>query len=157
MKNKESIKLKAAFLLTVFALNMVVAFACSMGLDMGFNKKHHHDENEVQVSSKHSHHHSQGTAHRHEHNAGIASHHHQEETSDKDGCCNDKAIKFQQVDKSLNRAANPIIKAPVFIAFMSAFIGLEIKNDSLNLVHKSIIPQYYPPPDIRIVIQSFQI
>lgn len=156
MKINKSMQLKAAFLLTVFALNTVVAFACSLGLKMGFNQKHHHNENEEQVSSKPSHHHSHRTEEHHEHNAGVA-HHHEKGATDNDGCCNDKAIKIQQVDKSLSYGSNPVIKAPVFVVFLSAFLGLEIKKGNLDIVHKSVIPQYYPPPDIRIAIQSFQI
>lgn len=39
-----SIQIKAAFLLTVFTMNTVVGFACSIGLNMGFNSNHHPDE-----------------------------------------------------------------------------------------------------------------
>ena len=156
MKVNKSIRLEAAILLTVFALNTVIAFACSLGLNMGFNQKHHHNEDEEQVFSNHSHHHSHAAEEHHQHEAGLA-HHHEKRTTGNDGCCNDKAIKIQQVDKSLSYGSNPVIKAPVFIAFLSAFLGLEISSGSLNIVHKSIIPQFYPPPDIRIVIQSFQI
>lgn len=45
MKKSKSIQLKAAFLLTVFALNTVVGFACSVGVDMGFNSGHHEEKN----------------------------------------------------------------------------------------------------------------
>lgn len=156
MKINRSIQLKAAILLTVFALNTVIAFACSLGLNMGFNQKHHHDENKKQISSEHSHHHTNETEEHHEHNTNVA-HHSEKGTSDNDGCCNDKAIKIQQVDKSFSYGSTPVIKAPVFIAFLSAFLGLEITGSKLNVAEKSIIPQFYPPPDIRIVIQSFQI
>ncbi len=156
MKINKSIQVKAAFLLMVFALNTVVAFACALGLNLGFNQKHHHDENVEQVSSKNSHHHSQGTEKHDEHNAGVALHH-EKGTTGNDGCCNDNAIKIQQVDKSLSHGSNPVIKAPVFVAFLSAFLGVEIKSSNLYILHKSIVPQYYPPPDIRIAIQSFQI
>ena len=44
MKRNRSIQLKAAFLLLVFGLNTVVGFACSLGLDMGFNIPHHKEE-----------------------------------------------------------------------------------------------------------------
>jgi hypothetical protein len=44
LKGNRSIKLKAGFLLAVFALNTVVGFACSMGMDMGFSSKHHQDD-----------------------------------------------------------------------------------------------------------------
>ena len=155
MKINKSIQIKAAFLLTVFVLNTIIAFACSVGLNMGFNQKHHHDENEEQVSSRHSYHHSHATEEHNQHEAGVAFN--KKGTTGNDGCCNDKAIKIQQVDKSLSHGSNPVIKAPVFIAFLSAFLGLKITNDRLSAVHKSIIPQFYPPPDIRIAIQSFQI
>ena len=39
MKSSLSIQLKAALLLIVFAMNTVVGFACSIGLNMGFNSK----------------------------------------------------------------------------------------------------------------------
>lgn len=44
MKSSTSIKLKAAFLLVVFATNTIVGFACSLGLDMGYNSKHHGED-----------------------------------------------------------------------------------------------------------------
>lgn len=44
MKKNRSIQLKAAFLLIVFSLNTIVGFACSLGLDMGYNSKHHGEE-----------------------------------------------------------------------------------------------------------------
>lgn len=156
MRINKSIQLKAAILLTVFALNTMIAFACSLGLNMGFNQKHHHDKNEEQTSSEHSHHHANKTEEHHEHNTSVA-HHPKKGTSDNDGCCNEKAIKIQQVDKSFSHGSVPVVKAPVFIALLSVFLGLEITGGKFNVAEKSIIPQFYPPPDIRIVIQSFQI
>jgi hypothetical protein len=44
MRSRKSIKLKAALLLTVFALNTQVSFACSVGFDMRFNNNHHANE-----------------------------------------------------------------------------------------------------------------
>ena len=40
MRPTKSIQLKAAFLLLVFAFNTVLAFACSLGLKMGYNNRH---------------------------------------------------------------------------------------------------------------------
>lgn len=44
MKRNISIQLKAVFLLIVFCMNTITGFACGVGFDMGFNKKHHHDD-----------------------------------------------------------------------------------------------------------------
>ncbi|MDQ6812588.1 MAG: hypothetical protein M3040_02435 [Bacteroidota bacterium] len=152
MKNNRSIQLKAAFMLAVFALNTIVAFACSLGLEMGFNNTHHHHENNRQASANHSHSNAG-----HHHSAGLAVHHHQKGSPEKDDCCTPNAIKFQQADKNLNHSPGPVIKTPVFVVFLAAFLGLGVQHDHLYSVHCSLTPQYYPPPDIRIAIQSFQI
>ena len=44
MKKNRSIQLNAAFLLVVFSMNTIVGFACSLGLDMGYNSKHHGED-----------------------------------------------------------------------------------------------------------------
>lgn len=41
MKPPRAIQYKALFLLVTFSMNTVVGFACSMGVDMGFNSHHH--------------------------------------------------------------------------------------------------------------------
>jgi hypothetical protein len=184
MNTSNSIKLKAAFLLTVFALNTVVGFACSVGLDMGFNNKHHQEEavqnspshsngytddakashhHEAATRSNHhetagpSNHHQEGVANKH-HAEGALSNHHEKKTTEKDDCCNKNAVELQQVDKSLIHASNFLVKAPVFVAFLSAFLGMELATaKAVATSSKYLIPQYYPPPDIRIAIQSFQI
>jgi hypothetical protein len=148
MKINRSIQLKAAFLLTVFAINTLVAFACSLGVNMGYNK-HHHDmvENAPPVYSHHG-------KYIHQHSTTAHQHH---KKSSGDDCCTPNAIQFQQVDKNLVSSINLLVKAPVLIALMSDFYGVGMKNFPLVLPHTVIIPQYFPPPDIRITIQSFQI
>lgn len=180
MRKNKSIKLKAAFLLTVFALNTVVAFACSVGLNMGYNEKHHNERKEGKIASTHSHSHAPGTkphhhnttaTHSHEgtakhshaatgshsHENATASHHHEQSNSEQDDCCTDNAIKFQTEDKKLQQAQNSVIKAPVFVAFLSAFLGFDLAPERTTTVTKFLVPQFYPPPDIRIAIQSFLI
>ena len=66
-----STKLKAAFLLMVFALNTVVGFACSMGMDMGFNTKHH-DNQEATEAVVHVH--NDGKKHVHQEKKETHSH-----------------------------------------------------------------------------------
>ena len=180
MRQNKSIKLKAAFLLTVFALNTVVAFACSMGLNMGYNENHHNAEKVQPVASAHSHSHAPGTkphhhdapaAHSHEgtakhshtgvgshsHDNATASHHHEQSNSEQDDCCTDTAIKFQAEDKKLQQSQNIALKAPVFVAFLSAFLGIDIAPEKTTTGTKFLVRQFYPPPDIRIAIQSFLI
>ncbi|MCY7421628.1 MAG: hypothetical protein LH478_07780 [Chitinophagaceae bacterium] len=157
MHQSKSIKLKAALLLTVFALNTVVGFACSVGLDMGYNKKHHHDKQSLKTTTPHSHSHSNNNNSHHP-ESGSTLHNVEQSTSGKDDCCTNNAIKFQTEDKKLQQSQNITIKSPVFVAFLSAFLGLPLfSSEAFAGSNKYFIPQYYPPPDIRIVIQSFQI
>ena len=75
MKKNISIQVKAAFLLFVFALNTAVGFACSIGMDMGFNATHHKDG---EASSIHVH--ADGKKHFHQPKSAQQ---HKEENSEK--------------------------------------------------------------------------
>ncbi|HSC40408.1 MAG TPA: hypothetical protein VLD19_21135 [Chitinophagaceae bacterium] len=144
MKRIAPIKLKAAFLLLVFALNTVVGFACSMGVNMGFNK-HHHDEPTVHIHADGKvHHHKQKKQHSHNHG--------------KENCCNDSVVKFQQVDKNLAPGAPAIPGAAMMAALLSPIFSIDIFATSQIAHSPRVIPYYHPPPpDIRVFIQSFQI
>lgn len=174
MKRNTSIKLKAASLLTVFGLNTVVGFACAVGMDMSFNtshhesetnnasihihadgKKHHHQQEPVKAST---HIHTDGK--KHEHNNEPATKHQEEKETpkkDKDDCCNEDLLKFQQLDKNLNQNAKTAIDVPALVAIIGVFIGVDILKASpeprLN-THRYLFP---PPPNILIAIQKFQI
>ncbi|TKK66287.1 hypothetical protein FC093_17020 [Ilyomonas limi] len=157
MKKNSSIQLKAVFLLTVFALNMVVGFACAIGIDMGFNSHHHQDDESIQTTE---HVHADGSKHLH-HNQPV-SHHHDEannQTSkDDNNCCKDKVTKLAQLDKSVPQAYSGI--HPVFFtALVSTFYNIEIlPSTGITNDIKQFVRSYHPPiPDIRIAIQSFQI
>lgn len=172
MKLHNSIKLKAAFLLLVFGLNTVVGFACAVGVDMSFNKKHHHDEKggEIHVHSDgKKHHHEEKAVQPHVHNDGKKHHHkkgapyahtkkHSEEKKEKDDCCSDSVVKFSQVDKSAPQY-NTIINPLFFTAFIATFYAIDISYPSqITGSTKYFVRSYHPPiPDIRIAIQSFQI
>ncbi len=155
MKGNISIKLKAALLLIVFSLNTVIGFACAMGVDMSFNTTHHHDEEEATKTTIHVH--ADGKKHNH-HDEAAKHHHNSKEDSEKGGCCNDGVIKFQNLDKTLAQNANAAINAPVFVALLSRFAGVDIFRQS-QVSHQKYIAQFFhpPPPDTRILIQSFQI
>jgi hypothetical protein len=145
MKRKKSIQLKAAFLLIAFSLNMIIGFACSVGIDMEFNS-HHHDGDETTIL-KTSHHHGE-----------AADKDHHDSNDNKDNCCNDQVMKFSQIDKSVPQSLKTI--APTFLsAYVSSYYDNNILYTSyLNTSFKYFVRSYHPPiPDIRIAIRSFQI
>ena len=153
MNRNTSIQLKAAFLLTVFALNTVVGFACAMGVDMGFNTTHHHDE-ETTVTPAHIH--ADGKKHHHESTHKI--YQHTKETAEKDGCCNDEVVKFQNLEKNINQQSKSFVDAPVFVAILSSFLGVDFFNVFKVSVQKDRARFFHPPPpDILIAIQQFRI
>lgn len=148
MSKALSIQLKAAFLLIIFSLNMFVGFACAVGVDMGFNTTHHHEEEatEVHVHADGKKHHHEKAEHKHSHKDG------------KDDCCNDKVVKLSQADKAVPQAAK--LLSPVFFtAFVATYYNINITYASqVNTSTKYFVRGHHPPiPDIRIAIQSFQI
>lgn len=143
MKSIKTIQLKAAFLLVVFSLNMLVGFACSVGMDMGFNT-HHHDEG---VSSKDmSHHHDE-----------IVNHNDSKDLPD--NCCKDKVTKITQADKLVPQS----YKSDFNLVFLTSFISTFYHAGVLPLYPESTPAKHFvrstPPTiqDIRIAIQSFLI
>ena len=150
MKQNISIQLKAALLLLVFGLNTVVGFACAMGVDMGFNITHHHDEEATEV-------HVHANGEQHDHDNKSSNHHHNQE-NEKGGCCNDSVIKFSQTEKSVPQS-NSIISPVFFTAFITTHYNIDISYPSqVTASVKHFARSYHPPiPDIRIAIQSFQI
>jgi hypothetical protein len=147
LKRDTAIQIKAIFLLTVFALNTVVGFACAVGVDMGFNTPH---PNSVSKPSLHVH--KDGKAHQHNKKTEKDNH------NKKGNCCNDQVLKFQNLDKTLTQSTKSSAVAPDCSIRISAVYGLEIYKASSKPTLKYIIPlSHPPPPDIRILIQSFQI
>ena len=113
-------------------MNTVIGFACAIDIDMGFNSKHHKE------ADKH--------------------HHDSKEDSEKGGCCNDKVIKFQNLDKSLNQQVAVSISTPLFTIILNNFFGTDIFKQVQDSDQKYILNFFHPPPpDIRILIRSFQI
>ena len=164
MPNKRKYKIIASFLLTIFSLNTVVGFACSVGIDMGFNSKHHHDDNATEAVV---HIHSDGKKHIHygkkdNHNHTKTNHHeqtanHHNSGNKKDNCCNDDVLQFEQLDKTVPYSLNII--HPIFlIVFIDAFYNVDLPSPGIVKDIKQFVRSYHPPiPDIRIAIQSFQI
>lgn len=161
MRRIKSIQLKAAFLLMVFSLNTIIGFACSVGIDMGFNTKHHHDEEATEAAvhvhadgKKHIHH---KEASKHHHDEAVGDHH--KSKGDKDNCCNDGVMKITQLDKAVPQTMSIALHPIFFTAFVSSFYYVNILYSSqVNTSIKHFVRSYHPPiPDIRIAIQSFLI
>ena len=130
-------------------MNIIIGFACAMGVDMGFNAHHHENEEATEVSV---HDHADGKMHKHHDEATT---HHGDKNDD---CCNDNVLNIFQTDKSVPQSN--ILSNPVFF---TAFISSFYITDALY-VHSQIpgikyfFRGHHPPiPDIRIAIQSFQI
>ena len=177
MKRNISIQLqlKAAVLLAIFSLSNVAGFPCAMGLDMSLNTSHH--ENDATEPSVHIH--ADGTKHHHEpkpakatvhvhadgknhehHNEPVTKHHEEKETpeKDKDDCCTDDVLKFQNLDKNLNQNARTAINAPALGAILSIFWGIDIFKVKVAGSQLPVIRYLFPPPpNILISIQRFQI
>lgn len=154
MKRQQVKKIKALFLLLVFSLNTLAGFACSVGLDMGYNAHHHaqgkssaHEHGKAHHLQKHRHHHQQATA---KFSVG----------SSNDDCCSNDVAKFTLLDKSL--VDNSLkLEIPVsFLAFSTAFLAQTEKepsvavNSRFQFVRRSC---FLNDTDLRIAIQSFQI
>ncbi len=132
-------------------MNTVIGFACAVGVDMGFNTKQHDDE--VTESAIHVH----AVGKKHQHHSEANKHNHVEKKStEKEGCCNDEVIKFQNVEK--NVTPKIIIDAPAFVAIVNTFLGIDLYNITKVFPQKNIVRFFYPPPpDILIAIQKFQV
>ncbi len=121
---------------------------------MGFNAAHHHDE---ETKEPVVHVHADGKKHEH-HKEATKPHHHSKENSEKEGgCCNDDVVKFQRRDKNLQHS-NTAVGIPNSIAILTSFFGLDIFPKEQISSEKHIARFFHPPPpDIRILIRSFQI
>jgi hypothetical protein len=152
MKRKISIQLKAAFLMIVFSLNTIIGFACAVGIDMGFNSTHHHEEEASGISV-----HVHASGKKHIHQEEVDKDHHKS-TDGKDNCCHNKVIQFAQLDKSVPQSLS-VISQIFFITGVSTFYNSEILFPSQATPNiKYFVRSYHPPiPDIRTAIQSFQI
>lgn len=146
MKRNITIRLKAGFLATIFSLNIVIGFACAIGLDMGFNVHHHHEEAVEETRQENS----IKKGHIHE------AKHHDEQDEEKDGCCNNKVSQLTQLDK---------VVPAIFTITSSSYVITSVFYPTSTLYPSQVNPNgkyfvlgHHPPiPDIRIAIRSFQI
>lgn len=133
-------------------MNTVVGLACAIGIDMGFNTKHHNEDQKIETPM---HEHADGNKHDH-HNRAHKQNNGEKKSNEKEGCCNDKVVKFQNVEKNLT--PKTIIYSPAFIVIVSTFLGIDLYSITKGLPVKNKVRFFYPPPpDILISIQKFQV
>ncbi|WP_026899421.1 hypothetical protein [Daejeonella oryzae] len=163
MKRITPIKLKAGFLLFVFSLNIVLVFACFIGINMGYNDSHHEDEKVIVAHSHDKTHNKEekvetsinhNKAHSHDEIAGN-----QQSEKSKDDCCTDEAIKFAQIDKRAPLTPEFSFHPVFLVTFFSNPYNFDVlASDTLFSASKYFVRGHHPPiPKIRIAIQSFQI
>ncbi|MFA6945366.1 MAG: hypothetical protein WC220_05635 [Pedobacter sp.] len=175
MKRNSFIRFKAFFLLIVFSLSTLVGFACTVGLNMGFNEEHHKTEDHRHPAEAH-----QGKSHKHEnegHNAkGVTDHHkklrshdvqsdHHEKQASKlqknkaDDCCKDEVAKFEKYDKRAPQPLNFNLQAPFVTVISSTLFNIDALASYLHIPsNKFFVRNHHPPiTDTRIAIQSFLI
>ncbi len=148
MAKSMSRRLKAATLLTTFGLNIVIGFACSLGLDMGYNS-----------------HRKKATA-ENTPNAYLAKDHHSSKAKtcckkgakETDDCCSTKVVKILKIDQTIPRAYAPIhiISYNVFcLLHLFRAVPIISRTDAKEIYFAR---NYHPPiADLRIAIQSFLI
>lgn len=147
MKRQLKNKIRALVLLTVFSLNMLAGFACSIGVDMGYNR-HHHD---------------QGEKHNHKHGMDISNSHSVvklDDANSKDDCCSNDVTKFTLLDKSIAQDYIHLESPVFFLVFTAIFfpptineIGLAV-NSRFQFVRRS---SFLNDTDIQTAIRRFQI
>lgn len=136
-------------------MNTLAGFACSIGMNMGYNEGHHqHSKEPVKASTEH--HHDHHDHHDQEPQESESKKEHHEGGED---CCGD-ITKLNLADKSVVSSIS--LHTPIFfIAFVSQFIIAEVSSASLlnNTTSYSLRRSWnlHDHTDLRIVIQSFQI
>ncbi len=137
----------------VFSLNTLLGFACSLGLQMGYNDHHH--ETEVATAVTHTDHHEHGSNQKH--HEDKKQHHSENENSD-DDCCSNGVTSFNLSNKMVPHQVQ-LVHPFFFTAFTATWFNSGIfpyNNVTKNI--KPFVRSHHPPiPDIRIAIQSFQI
>jgi hypothetical protein len=143
-------RISSLFLLLVFSLNTLAGFACSIGVNMGYNKTHHQHSAKSKTQKKHHHGH---------HTVPEKKESKTDPASEHQDCCSN-VTKLSLADKSVGNTLS--FEAPVFfIAFVSRFLLQEesalslLDNTTATLLRRSW--NLHDHTNLRIVMQSFQI
>lgn len=148
---------KALLLTLVFSLNTIVSFACSFS-NLLHGIHHHETATAPAAEHQHSHNHHSSGSDKHEHD--DQQHQHSAGTSReaKDDCCSESVVEIEKVEKAVSRS----IEAPQAL-FIASFFATYASLFQIDTIEDASIPTYIrwrlsaTIPDLRIVIQSFQI
>jgi hypothetical protein len=150
MTQQRKNKIRAIILLTVFSLNTVAGFACSIGMNMGYNAHHH--EAHCQAHLQKDHRHSMG-------HIPIPIPMIQAKAPDED-CCSGQVNSFARLDKAVTYN-NLLLKAPFvlsanhteFFVTKKEETGLSV-NSRFQFVRRSC---FLNDTRIQLAIRRFQI
>jgi hypothetical protein len=144
-------KIRAIVLLTVFSLNTVAGFACSLGLNMGYNAHHHEGHDKVHKSSECPQHHMGRLL------SDLSA---TKAKAPNDDCCSGQVNSFTRMDKAVVYN-NLLIKSPLlspaaytdFFAIQKEETGLAV-NSRFQFVRRSC---FLNDTNLQLAIRRFQI
>lgn len=156
MRHTVTIRIKAIFLLVIFSLNSIMGFACSIGLNLGYNQ-HHHAKEQAPSHAIANEYASENSDHCGAVEPGDATDDNSSPAKQHD-CCKDEVLKFTLLDKSVSSSIK--IDAPTqFASDVAAMYFLSVWcSQHISTIHYYVQSDHPPiSKDIRIAVQSFQI
>ena len=140
----------------IFSLNMVLGFACSVGIDMGYNQSHHHSET---TNSTHPHSSVHQTAPNDHHTSHTASTNAHSSKSGTEDCCKNQVHQFAKLDKLSLQLPDFVVIPGLFVSSISSCYYTHTLNNYISLFENNYFALHHHPPDtdLRIIIQRFQI
>lgn len=149
MRHPSIIKIKALSLLVIFSWSMVIGFACSLGIDMGYNRNHH----QYLASAKSVH--TAPACHVVANDSSDS----KSESSNND-CCSDGVAKFLKLDKNAASLLNVDVSRPVVELVYQLNFHFELTSGFQHAYlrdHRLMRSDHPPQKDVRTAIQSFLI
>lgn len=151
MTQQRKNKIRALILLTVFSLNTMAGFACSIGLNMGYNAHHHEGHDKAHKSRECLQHHMGCLL------SGIPT---TKAKATNDDCCSGQVNSFARMDKAV-AYNNLLLKAPLFspadhtyfFALKKEGTGITV-NSRFQFVRRSC---FLNDTTIQLSIRRFQI
>lgn len=165
MKPLKTIKYKALLLLVSFSFNSVVGFACSLGIDMGFNSHHHSHGSGKQHEHTDADHNEHDGINSHQH--GTNSNHHSDAnhtfvsftSPGGDNCCMGFVVGFHNMDKMVTKNCSSVQQPQSAISpyIVPVITGLDLNKGFSKHFHIPPKEIDRPSPDIIVLVQSFLI
>jgi len=153
MKRNRTIQLKAAFLLLIFTLHTVIGYTCAADINFGLAATDFQNETPAEFSDyvqSYDHLHSALNDDRKQENDLS-------QQAAKSDCFKNKAARYKSLDKINVRHAHVIVNNQR-LAILTSFRTIDYFNKAQKFHQKyKILSFHLPPPDIRVLISSFQI